>query len=243
MVGHTVGENQSIAVVLNHPDFWVVEKPAGVNFHSEGAQPGFVVQCQQQLRCEMGSETRLYPVHRLDKMTSGLVILAKNRAAAQQFQQMFAQKEIEKVYLALSEHKPKKKQGWVKGDMVSARRGSWKLVRTQNNPAITYFTSQSVSQNERLPDFPALRLFYLYPKTGKTHQLRVALKSMGSPILGDERYADKSRALTMDRGYLHAFSLKFDWLGESFSIQSMPKVGQFFQFSQVQKSIQEKLNE
>ncbi|GAB6034054.1 TIGR01621 family pseudouridine synthase [Galenea microaerophila] len=233
---------QRFKIKLNHPDFYVIEKPAGLNFHSENGEMGFVVQCQQQLKELMDEGTELYPVHRLDKMTSGLVILAKNRVAAQKFQRLFAQKQIEKVYLALSAQKPKKKQGWIKGDMVPARRGSWKLTRTQHHPAITYFESQGLA-NEKVPGFASLRLFYLYPKTGKTHQIRVALKSIGAPILGDERYADKVSASKQDRGYLHAFGLKFEWAGEMISLYANPQEGVLFQSAPIQQLIREKMHD
>ena len=78
---------------------------------------------------------------------------------------------------------------------------------------------------------PNLRLFILYPKTGKTHQIRVAMKSLGSPILGDELYGGE----VADRTYLHAYQLSFDYFGEAVQISTSPefqerqKCGQFFQ--------------
>ncbi|MDX1796800.1 MAG: pseudouridine synthase, partial [Hydrogenovibrio sp.] len=167
--------------------FVVIDKPAGMNFHSEAAA-GLVVQVQAQLGVDA-----LYPVHRLDKMTSGLVIFALDKSTAQAFQQMFENRLVAKYYLAISSEKPKKKQGWIKGDMLPARRGSWKLAPTKTHPAITQFTSVSTRPNERL--------FLVKPHTGKTHQIRVALKSIGAPIAGDVRYANAQSAKEEDRGY------------------------------------------
>jgi len=199
----------------------VVDKPAGINFHSEPdsdgqKQPGLVVLVQQQLGVE-----ELYPVHRLDKMTSGLVVFALNKATAQVFQQQFESRQIEKYYLAISTQKPKKKQGWVKGDMMPARRGSWKLSKTLENPAITQF----ISQNTR----PGERWFLLKPQTGKTHQLRVALKSLGAPIAGDARYGLSMEAKQEDRGYLHAFALHFTLHDEPYEFCVPPQQGKRFQ--------------
>ena len=147
----------------------------------------------------------LYLVHRLDKMTSGLLLLARHAQAASILSQQFQQRTVEKYYLALSDQKPRKKQGLIKGDMERSRRGSWKLTTGLRNPAITRFFSCA--------PMPGLRLFLLRPLTGKTHQLRVALKSVGAAIIGDTRYHGVSEP-SADRGYLHAWGLAFDWQGE-----------------------------
>jgi tRNA pseudouridine32 synthase/23S rRNA pseudouridine746 synthase len=211
---------QRISTVFRGQDFWVVNKPAGLDFHSEGdeageKQPGLAVLLQQQYELP-----ELYPVHRLDKMTSGLVVFALNLSAAQRFQMLFEQRDVEKYYLAISTHKPKKKQGWVKGDMLPARRGSWKLATTQTNPAVTQFISQSGRPNERW--------FLLKPHTGKTHQLRVALKSLGAPIVGDRRYDAVEKAQHEDRGYLHAYALRFEYDDEDYEFVLKPEQGERF---------------
>lgn len=113
---------------------------------------------------------------------------------------------MRKTYLALGTDKPSKKQGWIKGDMEKSRRGAWKLTRGMENPAVTEFGSHSLE--------PGLRLFVLHPHTGKTHQLRVAMKSLGSPILGDTLYGGKHAS----RMFLHAWKIKFDYQGQTFEI-------------------------
>lgn len=200
-------------IVYDHSSFVVVSKPAGTNFHSE-EEAGFVVQVSEQLGIP------LFPVHRLDKMTSGLVILAKNSETAAVFGKMFENRYIEKYYLAISMRKPKKKMGWIKGDMGSARRGDYKLLPTMNNPAITQFVSCALRTHERF--------FLIKPHTGKTHQIRVALKSLGSPIAGDERYAQADEARKEERGYLHAYALRFTLNGEKFAFVSSLDEGERF---------------
>lgn len=200
--------------VFENDDFIVVNKPAGLNFHSENA-PGLVVLCQQKFNL-----ASLFPVHRLDKMTSGLVVLAKRKAIAQQFSQLFNQRALQKFYLAISMQTPNKKQGWVKGDMLPARRGSWKLAKTCEHPAITQFISQSIQPKERA--------FLLKLHTGKTHQIRVALKSLAAPIAGDVRYQQADLAKQEDRGYLHAYALKFELNEEAFEFVLPPNSGQRF---------------
>jgi tRNA pseudouridine32 synthase/23S rRNA pseudouridine746 synthase len=189
-------------IITQTDDFVVVGKSAGINFHDE-EQPGggLFSQVKKQLK-EQCSVTELYPVHRLDKMTSGLVLFAKNLKSAQIFGKLFEEHKIEKYYLAICDKKPTKKQGLIKGDMAKSRRGMYKLLRTMNNPAITQFFSYSITNKKRL--------YLLKPHSGKTHQIRVALTSVGAPIIGDPLYNTNSVA---DRGYLHAYALRFDFLG------------------------------
>jgi tRNA pseudouridine32 synthase / 23S rRNA pseudouridine746 synthase len=200
-------------ILHDHPSFVIAHKSAGVNFHSEG-EAGFVVQVSEFLGIP------IFPVHRLDKMTSGLVTLAKNSETAAQFGKMFENRAVEKYYLALSMRKPKKKMGWIKGDMTSARRGDYKLLTTMENPAITQFVSCALRTHERF--------FLIKPHTGKTHQIRVALKSLGSPIAGDERYAQADEARKEERGYLHAYALRFHLNDQEFSFVSPPEEGERF---------------
>jgi len=208
--------------ITEHDDFIVVDKEAGVNFHDEGEiGSGLFSQVKNQLKSAT-PEVELYPVHRLDKMTSGLVIFAKTLACAQTFGQLFQDHYIEKYYLAVSDKKPTKKQGLIKGDMAKSRRGMFKLLRTMENPAITQFFSYSIPNKQRL--------YLLKPHSGKTHQLRVALSSIGSPIIGDHLYNTQSSA---DRGYLHAYALKFIYLGEQFDFISAPNSGEYFLTEQV----------
>lgn len=176
-------------------DFFVFYKPAGVSFHSEQCA-GFVVLAEKLVN------EKLYPVHRLDKVTSGLIILARNKEAAAEFTTLFSDHKINKFYLAVSDAKPKKKQGWIKGDMQKSRRGAFKLLKTQTNPAITRFYSTSIR--------PGLRAYLLKPYSGKTHQLRVAMKSLGAPILGDSTYAGSKD----ERTNLHAYALQFSYKGQ-----------------------------
>ena len=203
--------------ITEHHDFIVVDKEPGVNFHDEGnIGSGLFSLVKQQMQSH-NKNAELYPVHRLDKMTSGLVIFAKNLACAQTFGQLFNDHDIEKYYLAIADKKPSKKQGLIKGDMDKSRRGMFKLLRTMENPAITQFFSYSIANKQRL--------YLLKPHSGKTHQLRVALASIGAPIVGDPLYYSTSPA---DRGYLHAYALKFTYLGEKFEFTSLPTKGEYY---------------
>jgi tRNA pseudouridine32 synthase/23S rRNA pseudouridine746 synthase len=187
-------------------DWLAIEKPAGVSLHNEDGQ-GLLAQLSQQW------QQPLWPVHRLDKVTSGILIIAQSAAAAARFGQLFEQRQINKYYVAVSSAKAKKKQGWVKGDMERTRNGSWKLTRQQNHPAITRFISHFDAESER-------RQYLLKPETGRTHQLRVAMKSLGCAIDGDARYGGAAA----ERTHLHAYGLDFEDSGQHIRLLCPPPI-------------------
>jgi len=198
---------QDFDVVDNNADFIVINKHSNVDFHCSNGQLGVVAKVSKYL-----GDIKLFPVHRLDKMTSGLLVMAKSSVIAAQFGELFESRNIEKFYLAVSDKKPKKKQGLIKGDMKKGRNGSYLLLKTNENPAVTQFFSYSLA--------PLLRLFVLKPHSGKTHQLRVAMKSIGAPIIGDARYYPNNQ---QSLGYLHAWQLAFKLNGKSYSFEASPK--------------------
>lgn len=209
-------------IIFENNDFVIIHKPVGISFHNdEKVEVGLFNQVKEQL----GGE--LYAVHRLDKVTSGLILFAKNQDAASIFGELFREHDIQKFYLAIAGNKTKKKQGMIKGDMEKGRRGAWKLTNSFDNPALTQFFSYSL--------IPGLRLYVLRPLTGKTHQLRVALKSLGVPILGDTAYA----ADASDRVYLHAYMLSFNFKGKEYRFTSLPKKGDLFFSNDFLKSMGE----
>ena len=202
-------------IVENNPEFVVVYKKPGASFHSESGEPGLFETVKQ-----LEKFPALFPVHRLDKVTSGLLLMAKTPEINRQLIDAFSQRQVQKYYLAISAKKPNKKQGLIKGDMTPARRGAWKLLPAQENPAVTQIFSKSISAGRRL--------FIVKPHTGKTHQIRVALKSIGAPILGDGLYGDSVQAEASDRCYLHAYSLAFSLSGKSYRFIELPREGEFF---------------
>lgn len=212
----------SFRIVYQHPQFLVLDKPPGLSVHRDDNAIGLLEQIAQAQALP-----KLWLVHRLDKATSGALILAKSAQSAAQFQQLFAQKAIVKHYIALAQGKPKKKQGWVIGDMQKARNGCYRLNHGRENSAVTRFESISVG--------PHLRFYHLMPQTGKTHQLRVAMKSLSVPILGDARYG----AEQADRTYLHAYCLQFSYNGQTIDVRCAPMFGEQFQTARVQQAIEQ----
>jgi tRNA pseudouridine32 synthase/23S rRNA pseudouridine746 synthase len=207
-------------IIADETDFIVIDKSHNVHFHSQDGTAGVMATVEKDLAI------KLYSVHRLDTLTSGLLLFAKSSQAAAEFTQLFTDHKVQKYYLALAKGKPKKKQGSIVGDMAKSRRSMHKLLRTMENPARTQFFSQSVAEG--------LRLYLLKPLSGKTHQLRVALASIGVPILGDQLYGGEEA----DRGYLHAFSLDFVFRDHAYKYTVPPTDGVFFTAEDTIKQLQ-----
>ncbi|EAR59736.1 RluA protein [Oceanospirillum sp. MED92] len=208
-------------ILTQTADFIIINKSPGISVHKDQGDEGLTMLLQRQLELD-----EIFLIHRLDKVTSGVMVFAKNRETAADLSMQFQNREVEKFYLAVSANKPKRKQGLVCGDMEKSRRGSWKLLRSKINPAMTQFVSVAMK--------PGFRLFLLKPSTGKTHQIRVALKSEGAPILGDNMYGGEEA----DRTYLHAYQLAFTLNEERYIFRALPTDGVHFdhQFSTLVES-------
>lgn len=203
-------------------DIILIDKSPNVSVHKDEGDTMLL----QQVADKTG-DSQLYLVHRLDKMTSGILLLARNKKAASELSSLFAQRLVEKYYLAICANKPKKKQGVIIGDMARSRRSSWKLLSTRQNPAITQFFSVAGEVGERI--------VLCKPYTGKTHQIRVALKSVGSAIVGDPIYNAASEA---DRGYLHAYAIGFEFNGTRYRFVCPPTHGDKWQTSNIISAIE-----
>lgn len=204
--------------------FVVINKASGISVHRDGAVTGLVEQVERDLGL------KLWLVHRLDRITSGLLLLATSAPACERLAALFRDRQIEKYYLALCDRKPSKKQGRVVGDMARSRRGSWRLLRSRNNPASTEFRSASAGSG--------LRLLLCKPGSGQTHQIRVALKSLGAPVIGDPIYHE-AVAPAPDRGYLHAWQLRFQLDGQHYHFSAEPEQGALFRQETVRQAMQQ----
>ncbi|WP_051298353.1 TIGR01621 family pseudouridine synthase [Marinobacterium litorale] len=211
-------------LISQHTDFIVIDKFPDISVHRDQAECGLVT------RIEADLGRKLWLVHRLDKMTSGLLLLATSKAACEALARQFREHRIEKYYLALCDRKPNKKQGRVIGDMARSRRSGWRLLKSRENPAITEFYSRSAG--------PGLRLVLCRPATGQTHQIRVALKSLGAPIIGDPLYHESVQPAP-DRGYLHAWQLCFTMGDEAFRFIAPPLNGALWSADSVRDAIEQ----
>lgn len=149
-------------------------------------------------------------VHRLDKETSGILVVAKTKEAFGELQRQFKEREVEKSYIALAHGKIEPEEGEIK---ASVGRLPWRRDRFGVLPggreAITLYKVLSI-MNYGSGQFSLLEL---KPKTGRTHQIRIHLKHIGHPIVGDEFYAGRKTARQdrkwCPRLFLHAATIKF----------------------------------
>ena len=224
----TYSTTNTIPTILYESDnVLAINKPPHIPHHNSEQEIGIISHIRTlQQKDLFPYQGRLYGVHRLDRCTSGILLFAKNKETAISLSNAFRDKQVTKYYLALTGKKPKKKkQGWVKGGMVPSRRGTWKLTNSDSidkkkkqNQAVTRFYSAglgSCSSNSFHHDLVddndhelrSKTMILFEPHTGKTHQLRVAAKSLGLPILGDKMYGDAIHAESFERTYLHALAI------------------------------------
>lgn len=148
---------------------------------------------------------KVFLAHRLDKMTSGVLILAKSQEALEQMEQLFFKREISKTYIALTHGRVSQSEGEIKDPICLKRRfegGVQYQTARYGKKAHTLYKRLALSKNESA--------LLLQPITGRTHQLRVHLSSMGHPILGDPLYTEtKASALVTSRLLLHAYKIAF----------------------------------
>lgn len=198
------GSEAVAPVVLYENDaLIVVNKRSGQSFHSE-FEPGTLASLRSARDDE---DERLYSVHRLDKGTSGVLVFAKTKEAARALSEAFEKRLIVKYYVGVSSKRPKRKMGTVIGDMKASRRSQWMLLQSRNNPSETKFLSFGCASGT--DGVSGRRMFIFKPITGRTHQLRVAAKSLGAALIGDSTYG----GLANTRLYLHAAAIRIPDLG------------------------------
>jgi 23S rRNA pseudouridine1911/1915/1917 synthase len=209
-------EKIPIDIIFETEDLLLVNKPAGMVVHpSVGHDTGTLVHAALAHSPEMegiGGEIRPGVVHRLDKDTSGLIILAKNDAAHHELQQQFKDRSVEKVYLTLVDGGPPTPSGRIEAHIGRDPRYRKRMAVVHSGKgreAITiYHTKESFSEHS---------LLEVHPKTGRTHQIRVHLAYIKCPVVGDREYGRKRPTLPIGRQFLHAASLTIRLPGKEIS--------------------------
>ena len=161
---------------------------------------------------ELGSlqgEDRPGIVHRLDKETSGLIVVAKNEQAHRWLQDQFRGRTVEKIYIALVDGKPPTPSGRIEAPIGrnGTQRKLMSVVQLEKGRA-------AVSEYKTLESFPEHTLLEVHPLTGRTHQIRVHMAFLGCPVTGDTIYGKKKPTVPLKRHFLHAYRLKIILPGE-----------------------------
>ncbi len=203
---HLKPEKIPLQILYEDAHLLAVNKPSGMVVHpAPGHSSGTFVHALLA-HCE-GSLTVTDPirpgiVHRLDKETSGVLLAAKTTVAHQKLVELFAMRQMEKEYLAVAVGAPPT-------GLLSAPIGRHATRRKEM--AVQEEGKEAVSDIRRLAVTRELGLLLIRPKTGRTHQIRVHLKHLGHPVLGDEVYGSQktNRMLSAPRLMLHAYRLTF----------------------------------
>ncbi len=192
-------------IVVNKPPHMVIYPAAGNKSHT--LMNALLSRCKKL--SSIGAPLRPGVVHRLDKDTSGAIVIAKNDSAYFSLVNQFKKREIEKQYLVLLYGNIKKDHGEIKasiGRSVSDR----KKMSTKTRKG-----KEAVTRFEVMKRFKSVTLAKVKIITGRTHQIRVHFASTGSPVLGDKTYGKKTvikfgqKTINFNRQMLHAYSLKF----------------------------------
>lgn len=220
-------EDIPLKVLFESDDVLVIDKPAGMVVHPAAGHPGgtlvnAVLGHDEDIE-GVGGEGRPGIVHRLDKETSGLILVAKNDAAYRHLQTQFKERTIEKAYLALVDGAPPTPAG-----RVEAPIGRDPRQRKRMAVVPVRLGREAVTEFRTVEAFAEHTLLEALPRTGRTHQIRVHLAFVGCPIVGDRVYGRRTPSVRIPmpfvstgegekgelRFFLHAHRLSFTLPGE-----------------------------
>ncbi len=202
-----VGEDIPLDIIFENDDLLIVNKPAGMVVHpAAGHDSGTLVHAVLGYDPDMegiGGEERPGLVHRLDKETSGLIVLAKNERAHRWLQDQFRLRKVDKTYLALVDGKPPTPTGRVEASIGRDPSHRKKMAIVPAGKG-----REAVSEYKTLESFKDHSLLEFHPHTGRTHQIRLHCQFLGCPIVGDSIYGRKNPTVEITRHFLHAAKLK-----------------------------------
>lgn len=200
-------ENIPLKFIYSDEHIGIIDKPSGLVVHpGAGSRQSTLVNALLFHFPDIervGPEDRPGIVHRLDKETSGLIVVARTLKSFSELQRQFKAREVEKLYQGLVWGKISKPEGrinWAIGRHV--RHGERMSIKTKKpREAVTLYTV--------LKKFKEFTLLEIKPITGRTHQIRVHFSAAGHPIVGDTRYGRRKTKILCPRLFLHAFRLAF----------------------------------
>jgi len=199
-----VPEAIPLTIVYQDADIMVVDKPAGLAVHPAPGHPsGTLVNAILALCPELrGISGTLRPgiVHRLDKDTSGLIVVAKNDRAQRELARQLKEREVVKTYLALVQGAPRPPEGTIEAPIGRHPKNRKKM-------AVVAGGRDAQTRYRLREELGPYALLEVQPVTGRTHQIRVHLAAIGHPVVGDPTYG--RRSALVGRQFLHAWRLAF----------------------------------
>ncbi len=205
-------------IIYEGSDFVVVAKPAGMTVHptkvakrhdrGEVYLTDWLISKYPEI-ASVGDDPEERPgiVHRLDKDTSGVIIVARNQLYFEYLKALFKEKTIEKKYIALVYGDVKEDEGTI-DKPIGIKPGT--IKRTVNGGKMP---KEAITDYKVLKRYDEYTLIEAVPRTGRTHQIRVHLASIGNPIVGDSVYGGKRQKKSkfkLERQFLHARSISFE---------------------------------
>ncbi len=209
-----VPEDIPLEILFENEDVLIINKAAGMVVHpAAGHDSGTLVHAALAHAPEMegiGGEHRPGVVHRLDKDTSGIIVMAKNDKAHRYLQDQFRLREVKKTYLALTDGHPPTPIGKIEAPIGRDPSHRKQMAIVPNSRGREAFTDYKVVER-----FENHALIEANPLTGRTHQIRLHLAFVNCPIVGDTLYGHRKVTLPVNRHQLHAFRLKIKLPGEN----------------------------
>jgi len=197
-------EDIPLTIIYQDADILVVDKPAGMTVHpAPGSPSGTLVNALLSAVPDLaasGDALRPGIVHRLDKDTSGLLVVARNDRALRALQAQLKERRVHKTYLALVQGTPAPREGEIAAPVGRHPKNRKKM-------AVVAGGREAVTRYRVREEFPGYALLEVEPVTGRTHQIRVHLAAIGHPVVGDAVYGRRSDIV--ERQFLHAWKLGF----------------------------------
>jgi 23S rRNA pseudouridine1911/1915/1917 synthase len=208
-----IPEEIQFPIIYEDENVLVVNKPAGMVVHpSAGHSSGTLVHAalgHSPFLAGIGGKMRPGIVHRLDKNTSGIILIAKNEPAHKWLQEQFKNREVEKKYLALVDGRPISPTGRIIAPIMRDRVNRKKMAIAPEGQG-----RYAETEYHTIKEFKAHTYLDVHPLTGRTHQIRVHLASIGCPVAGDTTYGYKNSSIGLERHFLHAYQISIRLLGE-----------------------------
>ena len=236
-------EDIPLEIVYEDADLAIINKPAGMMVHTgagatdDARNRGTLVNAMLhhfQALSELGGTLRPGIVHRLDRATSGLMVVAKNDESHRRLARQFSSRQVHKTYIALAQGWPKQASGTIRTSISrdAQRRTRMTTGKPGGRDAVTHYRVEQKLDTV----YGKFALLELKIETGRTHQIRVHLSSIHHPVVGDTLYgaagelksesgktraAGQSRSLSLDRNFLHSAALEL----------KHPTTGEFLRFT------------
>lgn len=215
-------------IIFQDNNIIVINKPAGLKVHPNSfAETNTLVngllskfpEIKNVSDSSIGSEFRPGIVHRLDQDTSGTMVVARNQKSFESLKKLFQTKKIVKKYLALVIGKLKNKQDVIEKSI--AKSSSYKKQVIAGKKTRTKIL-EAITQYNVKQEFSNFSLVEAWPKTGRTHQIRIHFFSLGNPVAGDKKYRLKKNIglILPPRQLLHAQTLDFELFGRKYSLEA-----------------------